>query len=57
MSPAACAPAAARERLQTPVSAVKGVLEAMLNIPAARQRLIYRGRVLRDEQTMQDIGA
>lgn len=43
--------------LQTLVSDFKCLLEATLNIPVNRQRLIYRGRPLRDEQTMQDLGA
>lgn len=42
---------------QTVCSDVKGVLEALTTIPASRQRLIYRGRVLRDDNTLQDLGA
>ncbi len=42
--------------LQTLFSDVKLVLEALTNIPATRQRLIYRGRVLRDDSTLQEQG-
>jgi hypothetical protein len=42
--------------LQTLFSDVKLVLEALTNIPATRQRLIYRGRVLRDDSSLQEQG-
>lgn len=42
--------------LQTLCSDVKLVLEALTNIPAARQRLIYRGRVLRDDSSLHELG-
>jgi hypothetical protein len=42
--------------LQTLCSDVKLVLEALTNIPATRQRLIYRGRVLRDDSSLQELG-
>jgi hypothetical protein len=42
--------------LQTLCSDVKLVLEALTNIPATRQRLIYRRRVLRDDSTLQELG-
>eukprot|EP00882_Tetradesmus_deserticola_P007747 GHRQ01008157.1.p2 GENE.GHRQ01008157.1~~GHRQ01008157.1.p2 ORF type:complete len:152 (+),score=13.28 GHRQ01008157.1:224-679(+) len=40
----------------TPISDLKAVLEAALHVPLNRQRLIYRGRVLRDENTLQELG-
>lgn len=41
--------------LQSLVSALKERLEAMCNVPASRQRLIMRGRVLRDEQRLDEL--
>eukprot|EP00775_Hariotina_reticulata_P006009 gene6009-6246_t len=40
----------------TPISDVKCLIEALLNVPASRQRLIYKGRVLRDADTVQGLG-
>jgi hypothetical protein len=40
----------------TPISDVKCLIEALLNVPATRQRLIYKGRVLRDADTVQGLG-
>ncbi|KAF6264040.1 ubiquitin-like protein 1 [Scenedesmus sp. NREL 46B-D3] len=40
----------------TPISDLKAVLEAALNVPINRQRLIFKGRVLRDESTLQELG-
>lgn len=40
----------------TLISDLKAVLEATLNISVDRQRLIYRGRVLRDENSLQELG-
>jgi hypothetical protein len=47
---------AALASLQTPIADLKAVLEAALSVPVDRQRLIYRGRVLRDENTLQELG-
>lgn len=59
----ACTPAPGRRSdtktvsvVQTLISDLRAVLEATLNIPADRQRLIYRGRVLRDENTLHELG-
>ena len=42
---------------QINTAALKERLADVVSIPAARQRLIHKGRVLREEQTLQDIGA
>jgi hypothetical protein len=41
---------------QALVSAFKSQVEGLSGIPAARQRFIFKGRVLRDEQTLADAG-
>lgn len=38
------------------VTALKSELLAICNIPVDRQRLIYKGRVLRDDQRLNDVG-
>ena len=42
--------------LQCTVEQLKARLVPTVNIPADRQRLIYRGRVLRDEQQLTAVG-
>lgn len=38
------------------MSSVKERLVPLSRVPLDRQRLIYKGRVLRDEQTLQELG-
>jgi ubiquilin len=42
--------------LQMMVSALKEELSGITSIPAERQRLIYKGRVVRDDQSLSDLG-
>jgi Ubiquitin family len=39
------------------VGNLKAQLEAVVNVPAAQQRLIYKGRVLVDSKTLAEYGA
>jgi len=40
----------------TTVAALKNVVAGFAGVPAHRQRLIYRGRVINDEQTLEQCG-
>lgn len=42
--------------MQTRVAGLKTQLEGRCGVPAARQRFIHRGRVLRDEQSLEEAG-
>ena len=42
--------------VQMLVSALKQELSGITNIPAERQRLIYKGRVVRDDQNLNELG-
>ena len=41
----------------TTVAALKAVVAPLAGCPAHRQRLIFRGRVINDGQTLQELGA
>ncbi|RWW12453.1 hypothetical protein GW17_00023876 [Ensete ventricosum] len=43
--------------LDSTVAALKASLVEKCNIPAEQQRLIYKGRILKDEQTLESYGA
>jgi hypothetical protein len=40
----------------TTVAALKNVVAALAGVPAHRQRLIWRGRVINDAQTLEELG-
>ncbi|XP_024975859.1 ubiquitin domain-containing protein DSK2a-like isoform X1 [Cynara cardunculus var. scolymus] len=42
--------------LESSVESFKSVLEQNCDIPAAQQRLIYKGRILKDDQTLKSYG-
>lgn len=42
--------------LQATVDDLKGRLEPLADLPKVRQRLIYKGRVLQDSQTLAEVG-
>ncbi|RXI06354.1 hypothetical protein DVH24_018396, partial [Malus domestica] len=42
--------------LESTVGSFKEVLSPKCNIPANQQRLIYKGRILKDDQTLQSYG-
>ena len=42
--------------LDVKVEAFKAVLEERCDVPAAQQRLIYKGRILKDDQTLASYG-
>jgi ubiquilin len=42
-------------RVQVEVTALKAMLEAASGVPASRQRLICRGRVLKDTQRLSEL--
>lgn len=43
--------------MQMPAGDLKCLLEVQLGVPVTRQRLIFRGRVLRDDVALADAGA
>lgn len=43
--------------LEATVAQCKAALEAPTDVPAALQRLIYKGKVLKDDQTLASYGA
>ena len=43
--------------VREPVSAVKQSIAAREGVPSTQQRLIYRGRVLKDDATLESYGA
>ncbi|XP_044489146.1 ubiquitin domain-containing protein DSK2a-like isoform X2 [Mangifera indica] len=45
-----------RTSLESTVEAFKAVLAQNCDVPAAQQRLIYKGRILKDDQTLQSYG-
>ncbi|XP_031254821.1 ubiquitin domain-containing protein DSK2a-like [Pistacia vera] len=45
-----------RTSLESTVEAFKAVLAKNCDVPAAQQRLIYKGRILKDDQTLQSYG-
>ncbi|KAK9164698.1 hypothetical protein Syun_005600 [Stephania yunnanensis] len=45
-----------RARLDSTVGLFKALLEQNCNIPAQQQRLIYKGRILKDDQTLESYG-
>jgi ubiquilin len=45
-----------RTSLVSPVSAFKAVLAQNCDVPADQQRLIYKGRILKDDQTLESYG-
>ena len=42
--------------LDSTVGSFKSILAQQANIPAEQQRLIYKGRILKDEQTLESYG-
>lgn len=47
---------AARISLESTVRALKEALSPECDIPSDQQRLIYKGRILKDDQTLQSYG-
>lgn len=45
-----------RADLDATVGAFKEVVAGSCDVPAAQQRLIYKGRILKDEQTLESYG-
>lgn len=45
-----------RTRLESTVQEFKAVLAQSCDVPAEQQRLIYKGRILKDEQTLVSYG-
>lgn len=43
--------------LEATVGAFKGVVAGSCDVPAEQQRLIYKGRILKDDQTLASYGA
>lgn len=45
-----------RTSLESTVESFKAVLARNCDVPANQQRLIYKGRILKDDQTLQSYG-
>lgn len=45
-----------RSSLQLSVAEFKGVLAQSSDVPAVQQRLIYKGRILKDDQSLDSYG-